>query len=265
MPLEFLEDVSGVWVGFHGNLPFVVKGAAYSDLILAMQEKAWIFASELPDPVRDMFSDVEDLRAFTWTGEKKEPEKPPTWDFGWETDNRWGDKEGVPHPPAKPRVSPQVAKLLEEEKARREARKKVKTGVTIWKPPATTVVTAPTVTAVADDSHHGILCKCSTCSIVPTVMANPEGRTLTTYNRQSRDRLLSRGWWVVQELAEEPTEFRSVASRMDDGLPLSAEDLSVARTLYPDRLVAENGNILGYLDKFGNFIELVVDTKKVGE
>lgn len=70
LPTEWLEDCSGVFVGFRGGTPFVVKGERNTSLLYLHEEctDAWMFASDAPQGVRDVFSQVTPLGVYTWLG-----------------------------------------------------------------------------------------------------------------------------------------------------------------------------------------------------
>ncbi len=68
LPLSFLENVSGVFVGFRNSLPFVVKGQAHSSLWLLKRDNAWLFTSAAEEYVKDFFTYRKNLGVFYWEG-----------------------------------------------------------------------------------------------------------------------------------------------------------------------------------------------------
>lgn len=70
LPLDTLMEASGVFLGFQGAFPFVVKTQSYTDLVLAVHHKtgALLFISQLPPAYVDRFDEVIDLGRFTWLG-----------------------------------------------------------------------------------------------------------------------------------------------------------------------------------------------------
>ena len=71
LPLDELADTDGVFVGFFGERPFVVKGDASSDLVVAVAANcgAILFASELPSAYHEHFDQVIRISSsFFWNG-----------------------------------------------------------------------------------------------------------------------------------------------------------------------------------------------------
>ena len=70
LPLDALQESDGVFLGFRGAFPFVVKTRAYADLVLAVNRAtgALLFVSELPQVYYDRFDDVIEVGRFTWLG-----------------------------------------------------------------------------------------------------------------------------------------------------------------------------------------------------
>ncbi len=70
-PISMLANWRGVFIGFHHNQPFVVKGQPARDLVLAWHEKsgAMLFVSELPGKMRQRFDLCIDVGRLVWQGE----------------------------------------------------------------------------------------------------------------------------------------------------------------------------------------------------
>lgn len=70
LPIESLQEADGVFVGFHGSRPFVVKGQSYRNLVLAVNHEvgALLFVSHLPQAYRTRFDEVIEIGRFTWLG-----------------------------------------------------------------------------------------------------------------------------------------------------------------------------------------------------
>ncbi len=70
IPLAALEDVEGVFLGFHYGYPFVIKGGFYDALTVSVQEKtgAILFASELDESLRLRFDHTIEAGRFLWSG-----------------------------------------------------------------------------------------------------------------------------------------------------------------------------------------------------
>lgn len=68
VPIPTLATRPGVFLGFYQHRPFVVKGQASRDLVLAWQQKtgALLFASELPDTLRPMFDEIIQVGKLIW-------------------------------------------------------------------------------------------------------------------------------------------------------------------------------------------------------
>lgn len=69
--LSFLEDVSGVFIGFHDGLPFVVKGQSHTDLELATSdivEGAYMYTSNIFKEEEKLFSHIHSLKGYAWYG-----------------------------------------------------------------------------------------------------------------------------------------------------------------------------------------------------
>lgn len=71
LPLASLEDVEGVFLGFHSGSPFVVKGRFYDDLTVSLHEEtgAVLFASELDWPFCRLFDHTVEAGRLHWSGE----------------------------------------------------------------------------------------------------------------------------------------------------------------------------------------------------
>ncbi len=71
LPIALLAGRRGVFLGFHDNRPFVVKGQAARDLVLAWHEEsgALVFVSELPEELRQRFDLCIDVGRITWQGD----------------------------------------------------------------------------------------------------------------------------------------------------------------------------------------------------
>ncbi len=70
LPLEALMEVHGVFLGFRGAFPFVVKTSPLLDLVLAVNREAHalLFVSHLPQDCRERFDEIIDLGRFLWLG-----------------------------------------------------------------------------------------------------------------------------------------------------------------------------------------------------
>jgi hypothetical protein len=70
LPLEALMEVHGVFLGFRGAFPFVVKTSPLLDLVLAVNRAAdaLLFVSHLPQDCRERFDEIIDLGRFLWLG-----------------------------------------------------------------------------------------------------------------------------------------------------------------------------------------------------
>ncbi len=70
LPLEALLESDGVFLGFRGAFPFVVKASTYTDLVLAVNRAvgAVLFVSQLPRIYHAHFDEVIDVGRFTWLG-----------------------------------------------------------------------------------------------------------------------------------------------------------------------------------------------------
>ncbi|SRR6266568_5139511 len=75
-PLEF-ENFSGVWIGFKGKLPFLVKGASYTDLVYCRYQNtgAWMFTSVTSSKLEKRLVVSDELGKAYWYGEECALEK----------------------------------------------------------------------------------------------------------------------------------------------------------------------------------------------
>ena len=76
IPLAALDECIGVFIGFQGGAPFVVKGSRYSDLVAAWHKSsgAVVFASELPSWMVDgVFDQVLEVKRLAWFGRALDP------------------------------------------------------------------------------------------------------------------------------------------------------------------------------------------------
>lgn len=71
VPIALLSGRRGVFLGFHQNQPFVVKGQVKRDLVLAWHQAsgALMFVSELPQALRQRFDLSIEVGRITWQGE----------------------------------------------------------------------------------------------------------------------------------------------------------------------------------------------------
>jgi hypothetical protein len=70
LPIEALGEVEGVFIGFQGRNPFVVKGTSYNDLTVSVHEKtgAILFVSDLNWLYRCLFDHTVEVGRFLWSG-----------------------------------------------------------------------------------------------------------------------------------------------------------------------------------------------------
>jgi hypothetical protein len=97
LPLETLMNVEGVFLGFHGSFPFVVKSRYFTDLVLAVNRSAGalLFVSQLPQVYRNRFDEVIELGHFMWLGVSP-------LDLDRLTRPRWENSNHLANPPARP-------------------------------------------------------------------------------------------------------------------------------------------------------------------
>lgn len=99
LPTEFLDDVSGVFVGFRAGRPFVVKGQTYSNLELAVgDDGAFLFASSMPYEIQEQFDAHEHLQTYMWLGltqaevdDAEAAKKAKKVQRGGQRKTEWGD------------------------------------------------------------------------------------------------------------------------------------------------------------------------------
>jgi hypothetical protein len=120
-------------------------------------------------------------------------------------------------------------------------------------------------------NDHGFLCKCDECKI-PTVSLTDGGKVVQVHNKKSLAVLRSSGWEEVDaeagdngQLQPEPVEFalerardNLVRAKMNNGMRLSSDEAWIAYAVYRNRLVINDGVIVGYRYR-GRIIYLYLD------
>lgn len=78
--LSYLEDVSGVFIGFREGRPFVIKGQYHTDLELAKYNKtnAYMYTSKTYKEEENWFDKIHSLGAYSWFGNAETEAVPYT-------------------------------------------------------------------------------------------------------------------------------------------------------------------------------------------